>query len=470
MRAAIQIPSVHGKAWNRRWSRRRNSNSQSQDWSWPTNWTEREILTYGALAAALLSKTDKWIYRRVDSVRFEQSETRFCTSVDFEIPQAALSFITESLERPLEHIYVPIAVLEKRPIADLDIRDEHGGSVPTLTRFENRLLAREMLAYLITLCVGEHIHPEVGNMLDGVINQPVPAHAQKWADKLLKDSEPTTDRKLASQIERIRTGEELARSFITMLTDGFPFFVCLSPNDGLHRILKFSYTGSVSKGHASLRKEHMQGHVWSFETRHAKTALSHHYEVCAPDGIVLRDVVRIRKGSTTVDHFPPENIARHPSRINVVLEPDEPANVLAVATLPREGLLTGALISSIVTCAMLVVVAVITNKYAHQTQTQTHAQVHAQTDNQPAVGLLLAIPAAVINLYFTRLTEHPTARRVFARMRAALLASVAASITAAVLAVALVGLWSLFWIAAFVFGGASVVSLAHQWVKTAVRT
>jgi hypothetical protein len=101
-----------------------------------------------ALATLIhLHEETAWMHRRVETVELlDASHVRRRVSVDFSIPET--NFI-EGMVRARFVNYLPLALLQKRPLVNFDVRDESGQSVPVLSKAENAELAYRMLRTLI---------------------------------------------------------------------------------------------------------------------------------------------------------------------------------------------------------------------------------------------------------------------------------------------------------------------------------
>lgn len=117
--------------------------------SWPCELTENEKKVYGLTAYRLIAYPYKWIHRRVESVDFAQSDARRHTSVDFTIPKNIIETLRKSSSDDVfNYVWVPIALLKKRVLADLDVRDEREGSVPVLVQRDKEAVTIEAMSIL----------------------------------------------------------------------------------------------------------------------------------------------------------------------------------------------------------------------------------------------------------------------------------------------------------------------------------
>jgi hypothetical protein len=103
---------------------------------------------HGSLALKLVGNWDAWIKRRVETIEFV-SDTIVVrhVSVDFRLrswlPDAILTWGEDE-----RFHYMPLALLEKAPLAAFDLRDESGRALSLLTRQKNAAIAAAMLSAL----------------------------------------------------------------------------------------------------------------------------------------------------------------------------------------------------------------------------------------------------------------------------------------------------------------------------------
>jgi hypothetical protein len=103
-----------------------------------------ELQDLGVLMLGLISKWDRWVDRRVETIRFHDVDTvRRSLSVDFTWPDIPTPFTQPDGTSP--RCLVPLAVLRKRRIVNFDLRDESGRALPMVTRRSNEAIAAAML-------------------------------------------------------------------------------------------------------------------------------------------------------------------------------------------------------------------------------------------------------------------------------------------------------------------------------------
>jgi hypothetical protein len=104
-----------------------------------------EDLRHGILTYELISAWSYWVKRRVETVELlSDTSARHRMSIDFRIrpwfPEASVKFG----DKP--YLYVPLMLLRKHPVSGLDVRDEHGGALPLLTRRKTAAIAAATLS------------------------------------------------------------------------------------------------------------------------------------------------------------------------------------------------------------------------------------------------------------------------------------------------------------------------------------
>jgi hypothetical protein len=105
----------------------------------------REDRLHGDLAFQLIGSWHYWVKRRVENVSLVGATTaRHRLSIDFCIrewfPRAAVPFGQDM------YYYLPLTLLSKHPLHDLDARDESGRAIPLLTRRKRSAIAAGALS------------------------------------------------------------------------------------------------------------------------------------------------------------------------------------------------------------------------------------------------------------------------------------------------------------------------------------
>lgn len=111
----------------------------------------------------LMVGSQEWVHRRVDTYKLRSdSSTRRFVSLDITIPKRL------SIKGSKGKMYVPLALIEKSKLRDVDTADRDGKSLPILGRSENSQLSKELLFaavpswiyhnYRLFRQCAEHIH------------------------------------------------------------------------------------------------------------------------------------------------------------------------------------------------------------------------------------------------------------------------------------------------------------------------
>lgn len=187
-------------------------------------------LSLGGVLFTLLDDPEDWVHRRVESAVFlDASSIKRRVSVDFDMPTDDASGEQVSL--------VPLAVLDKRPLVDLDVRDESGSAYPVLNADENAfaawsLLSRVVAGVLSVMAPGQAVPKKLLDDLKLVVSG-APSEAADKVTALQKLEDPLLNRALNLSVF-VEYAHLLAARFLLLVE---------TPNDERHRrILKFSYT------------------------------------------------------------------------------------------------------------------------------------------------------------------------------------------------------------------------------------
>lgn len=134
----------------------------------------------------LLLDTTSWIHRRVERVRYTDSETlKWHFSVDFTIKESFEPF--ESHQDGSSTYFLPLALLRKwPPLMNLDIRDELNRPLPLLTSEKNRRVDAAALASLVAKKPDSAIAMD---LLEGIATATSVQGAESLLDKFAKHVE-----------------------------------------------------------------------------------------------------------------------------------------------------------------------------------------------------------------------------------------------------------------------------------------
>ncbi|WP_370056419.1 hypothetical protein [Leifsonia sp. EB41] len=242
-----------------------------------------ETFDRGASLVLALINFPEWIHRKVESVSlFAGKRGRRRVSLDCTPPTLVW---TKDLSGSASSIYVPLTLMSKRVLRDLDVCDDSGRALPVLSTSENADLAASALAFLVQFQHGED------------------AAAKYWHSiRLVVSGSEEEARKLArSLIEELELDVLAAGIFLDLASNFILAAVLPASASGIRTVLK--YSSHWEAGIASLDTPWWRRWPVAFWTRlragtgHKSIRLlvnlfaveyvgSYHLEVNAPDGLL----------------------------------------------------------------------------------------------------------------------------------------------------------------------------------------
>ncbi len=190
----------------------------------------------GGAMFLLMDDPKDWVHRRVETVSFlDASSIRRKVSVDFDVPGVEA--------RPAQGpALVPLALLEKRPLVNLDVRDESGASCPVLNAEENGFVTWSLLTRVAYQAVFSQLEgrPLPGHILDD-LRVLAGAPAGEAAAKL-EEIGCGLDPELRKRLEL-----PLFKEYAESLATRFLLITELADDQRKRRVLKFSYTTQLEK-------------------------------------------------------------------------------------------------------------------------------------------------------------------------------------------------------------------------------
>ena len=226
---------------------------------WPDEIARQRAAFYGIRTAALLANEPRWVHRRVEQLELiDERRARRRISVDFTLPELPRPPWPEDPSLWL----VPVALLQKRLLTSLDVRDEVDASLPVLTREQNSAVAYELLAFLAKETLAEVIGPdaEVHRLLlyelsdiagarRGLADHPSDAERHARTTRAIRRFRAAATRTAQTGIPRSRLQNQRQalwrdkdmRGFVTTLAERFILLVPLAASPGKRRIVKLSY-------------------------------------------------------------------------------------------------------------------------------------------------------------------------------------------------------------------------------------
>jgi hypothetical protein len=300
---------------------------------WPDTIARDRAPFYGIRTAVLLANESRWVHRRVE--QFELLDERRAhrhISVDFTLPDLTAPPWPPEDEKAQLWL-VPIALLPRRLLTSLDVRDAAGAALPVLTREQNSVVAFELLASLAeeTLVdafgegteLNEIVRRELGDIA-GSRRSPgdhpsddARVRRTSRAVRLLRGSAARAargdaPRNRAQDQRQALWRDSTMRGFITMLAERFVLLVPMVAAPGARVIVKLRYEHALEvapivtaaeKG-PGRRRDRIWLHARAFGDRAASSfglnphsfraptravfgPESYHVEIAAPDELLI---------------------------------------------------------------------------------------------------------------------------------------------------------------------------------------
>lgn len=190
----------------------------------------------GGALFLLMDDPTEWVHRRVETVTFvDASSIRRKVSVDFDVP--------DDRARPREGPpLIPLTLLEKRTLVDLDVRDEAGASCPVLNADENGFVTWSLLSRVAY----QALRPQLGD-------DPLPRHILDDLKVLAGGTSVDATKKLAELTDgrdphlRALLTLPLFLEYAESLATRFMLLVELADDESARRVIKFSYTTPLDR-------------------------------------------------------------------------------------------------------------------------------------------------------------------------------------------------------------------------------
>lgn len=312
---------------------------------WPDEIASARAAFYGIRTSALIASEPRWVHRRVEQIEFvDEHRFRRHLSVDFTLP----NFPAPPWSEPgSEQIWlVPVALLPRRILTRLDVRDAAGASLPALTREQNTMIAFNLLGSLARETLTE-VFGEGTRVEDPLLCElsDIAGARRNSADHPSDDERAqrteTAIRRFRSSARRAAQGAELKsrlhnqrqalwrdqdmRGFITTLAERFVLLVSLTAEPGARAIVKLSYEEPVDvppiisvrdlRGRQFREQAHLvtralmeragssfgvSPHSLSARTRAVYGPESYHVEITAPEELLI-EYARLERTTTITD-------------------------------------------------------------------------------------------------------------------------------------------------------------------------
>lgn len=371
----------------------------------------------GAVTLRLLLTTDRWVHRRVETVRFlDDRRIRREVSVEAE-PRRVLEG-GRGGPQP-----VPVTLLAKELLVGFAVRDEAGGSLPVLTRRENALLAWSVLVVACEAALDQPLTSVLARELHTIASADSP-EAVAARGRLLTDSPP---QELAAEVTALQRSPHFPLVHV-LLTDLASNFLLAVPLDRERRIITVSYQEELRARRpwvpvtpSNLGWAPM---TYRFDTPAVAEAGSYHLEVHLPDGLQVYAPRLDVHSEPPPPQVPPfkSRVSANAAQLYVAgLQPTTSAGACAtvgVAARP-DGIINRALLSAAFTLVVLGLAGLL----------DTTGTLERAGEVAP---VLLLIAASTIPTYLGRTAEHPLVSRVLYGARAMVVVSVLLLFAAAV--------------------------------------
>ena len=237
-----------------------------------------------SIAVRLAVSFPEWVDRRVEHVEFLDDTTvrrRQSISVRWPTPDF---FVEEARPKAGDVIYVPLDVLRKRPLIEVDVALADGSTFPVLsTRRNSEVAASGLTAVIWSLSEQQHLGGLTSSAVQ-LIEQIVRAPAREGASLVKALDDPSTE------LGRVLHQPDELRGLLRELSTSFLLLAPLVYEPGGQTVLKFAYSQPLP---------------WTFSARNVAARLgladfrstidrlnlgyadSYHLEVDAPNDIRL---------------------------------------------------------------------------------------------------------------------------------------------------------------------------------------
>jgi hypothetical protein len=229
----------------------------------------------------LMTHTQQWVHRRVESVQFRDNSTVWRkVSIDFTVLD-----IMPEMRLCTPYRLVPLTVLNKRRLANFSLRDEDSKSVSMLNEAQNTAVSTAVLVAAAASaldCDPSSASADLHEALRFIAG----ARTLEEVDKALARREDLVGREL--------NGSSAFTHIADMLAQGFIVILLVADDPGTRRIIKFSYEEPVNFSALPLQDIVLAALGWiprrvRFPTPAVDAPESFHFEVGAPEGVTITE-------------------------------------------------------------------------------------------------------------------------------------------------------------------------------------
>jgi len=250
--------------------------------SWPDELYAEAAWPVALACLQLLSEESRWIHRRVETVDLLAQElVRRQVSVDFTLPEPLLGDLRIGDDGPW---CVPIAILEKRPLRNFDLR-EHDEWRPILGASSGGPIAAGVVTAAARLAVApDPLDPEVESLLALISRSDLDAARAAMAELRARAGH-------TPQIGQI-LADDTSGYFLATFAESYMLVALLDEPHG-RRILKYAYDDHLRLGGRASRARRLARRLgWSpfvvdVSVPTAAHAASYHAEVIVPEELRL---------------------------------------------------------------------------------------------------------------------------------------------------------------------------------------
>lgn len=205
------------------------------------------------------------VHRIVESIEFlDESRVRRQVGVDLTVPHSAQACGSG------QDVYLPLQVVLKAPIRNLDLVDGFGRAVPVLTAEQNARLSGEVLIEQARVYLGGKPSEPIQEVLRKIAN---------FRNPTKEAMESILERLEDPDIEQFELLSEAPSVFIKPLWNGFLLVGQVQATRGDRVLIKRSYEEEFK----------MSGGHGRFTTEALFAGDSYHLELLAPEGTVIAD-------------------------------------------------------------------------------------------------------------------------------------------------------------------------------------
>ena len=418
------------------------------NWEWADSFDATALRRMAQVTRALFAQPERWIHRRVDRVYFKDHEVvHHQVSVDFTLPAgipaigkfdgrdiyiAPLFLLAKDTRKPPREGKIPrrrfLAFgrrppdLTKLPIptapySHLDFTDQHGHRLPLVTRRQSSLLAKTLLL--------EEAERVLEQPADKALEERISAiPSRSWLELvdvlewMLDEPTESTDPR-----DKLRADEAFPELAYTLASHSI--VACLLDGPQQRSIYKISYDEQLNQSFSTSRGRLRRSLGWKSEQysvplNEIGASASYHVEIEVPQELLINSVSLFGK---RYRWFGDELLSRTNrdysiQQVGTVSEGKiyipEPLSGRRVGVawvklrMRRSGFLIGALMTSIVIMAMLIIAAFAVPVVSQENQSES------------AAAALLLVPALVA-VYIARQGEHPITAKMLRWARIALI-------------------------------------------------